>query len=243
MIGWLKDRLGQDAPQAFDPVAPGQPFYGIGDIHGCAGLLERLLGQLTPGVPVVCVGDYVDRGEQSAAVLRLLSRRPDTVCLRGNHEQMMLDFLTRPQKVGRVWLRNGGLQTLASFGVKGVTIGTTGAALDAASAALREAMGQDLIAWMDALPGLYQSGTVAVVHAGADPAVPMASQDAKTLFWGHPEFNRRERTDGIWVMHGHTIVPEPVAEHGKIAIDTGAYATGRLTAALVAEGEVQFLST
>lgn len=107
-----------------DPPCPETPVGVIGDVHGCAELLEELLGRLDEaGVKhIVTVGDYVDRGERSADVLHMLRARssetPETlVCLMGNHEKMMLDFLDRPVERGARWLRNGGLQTLASFGI------------------------------------------------------------------------------------------------------------------------------
>ena len=82
-----------------------------------------------------------------------------------------------------------------------------------------------------------------MVHAAADPALPIGAQPAQALLWGHPDFARRVRRDGIWVAHGHTVVAEPSAGQGRIATDTGAYATGRLTAALVAPGGIRFLGT
>ena len=85
-----------------------------------------------------------------------------------------------------------------------------------------------------------QSGNVAVVHAAADPALPMVEQSDDTLIWGHARFAQDVREDGIWIVHGHTIVHEPVAAQGRISIDTGAFATGDLTAAIVQPGSVTF---
>ena len=84
---------------------------------------------------------------------------------------------------------------------------------------------------------------MAVVHAGADPSEPMALQTDEVLKWGHRDFMDRPRTDGVWVLHGHTIVDQASATAGRIAIDTGAYATGTLTAAHVTDGDVRFLSS
>lgn len=234
---WIKRAIAPRKP--FAPVAPDVPFVALGDIHGRADLLDRALAQ-APDCLIVCVGDYIDRGDHSAEVLRTLSARPDIICLSGNHEEMMLDFLAQPQKNGPRWLRYGGLQTLASFGIAGVSEGTTGAALDKAADALRSAMGPDLLHWLTTRPTLWQSGNVAVVHAAADPALPLDDQDPRTLHWGHADFDRVTREDDIWVLHGHTIVDAPTADAGRIAIDTGAYATGRLTMAHVSESGVNF---
>ncbi|SLN34124.1 metallophosphoesterase [Roseisalinus antarcticus] len=232
----------------FEPPAPREKIQVIGDIHGSLRQLERLGEMLDPGATTIFVGDYVDRGEDSATVLRRLHEvEADSHgaihCLMGNHERMMLDFLAVPEDAGRFWLRNGGLQTLASFGVGGVNQTTTGPELVTARDALQLAAGKALLDWLTERPLMYSSGNVTVVHAGADPRTPMSEQQSKHLLWGHPNFTRVPRRDGIWVAHGHTIIPTPVAEAGRISVDTGAYATGRLTAAVIEESGVQFVST
>lgn len=241
MKGWLKRVFGRGQTRAapMPPIAPDTPFQAVGDIHGRADLLERLLEKLDPALQTVFVGDYVDRGEESAQVLTRL-KDSDAICLKGNHEQMMLDFLDAPERRGPLWLHNGGLQTLASFGVG--LAESTPEALGQARDALHEAMGKELRDWLRALPLDWQTGNVAVVHAGADPALPIDDQAPDTLIWGHPEFDSVQRADGIWVVHGHTIVGGPSAEDGRVSIDTGAFATGRLTAATVTAGDVSFLT-
>ena len=86
-------------------------------------------------------------------------------------------------------------------------------------------------------------GNVNFTHAGADPARPVAAQEAHTLTWGHPDFGMVPRSDGQWIVHGHTIVDAPFVAPGQICVDTGAFFSGRLTAARLADGDVQFLST
>jgi len=236
-------RLFRSAPQApaLARPAPDVPLQVVGDIHGRLDLLRLILGVCDPDLPLVCVGDYIDRGEESAGVLRLLAQSPH-LCLMGNHEEMLLNFLDTPESGGARWLRHGGLQTLASFGVAGATATSAPATLVAASAALRRAMGDDLIGWVRALPLFHLSGNIAVVHAGADPARPIDGQ-RNALLWGHPDFTRTPRRDGLWVVHGHSVVMQPGIADGRIAIDTGAYATGQLTMARIAAGTVRFVST
>lgn len=236
---WLAKLLARSQPVA--PLSPGGPFCAIGDIHGRFDLLTRLLTKLEPELQVICVGDYVDRGEHSAEVLRFLQAHPEITCLMGNHEQMLLSFLDDPKAAGPRWLRYGGLQTLASFGVAGVSDTSQGADLEKACEALTAAMGEDLITWLRRLPLSWQSGNIFVTHAGCDPAVPVDEQSASHLLWGHPEFFKMPLQDGNWVLHGHTIVDAPSAEAGRISIDTGAFATGRLTAAVVKGQAVEFL--
>ncbi len=231
------------------PLAPDVPFCAVGDIHGRADLLPGLLERMRQGAPsatkLIFVGDYVDRGDQSREVLdrlRTLQReRPEEViCLMGNHERMLLDFLDDPAAHGPRWMRHGGLQTLASYRVGGVRETGEGAQWIAARDAFRSALGQSED-WLRNLPLLWQSGNVAVVHAAADPALAMDAQADRALLWGHKHFDSTPRTDSVWVVHGHTIVDEPYAQSGRIAIDTGAYATGRLTAASIDSSDVTFL--
>lgn len=231
------------------PIAPGQPFLAIGDIHGRADLLERLERILlieAPGLPAVFVGDYVDRGENSARVIELLMSSSETgdqpvFCLKGNHEEMCLRFLDDPERYGERWLRFGGLQTLASYGVQ--VGGADVSALKRARDDLALAMGDQVIDWIRARPTMWRSGNVCVTHAGADPARPLDMQSERSLLWGHKDFTEKSRTDGQWIVYGHVITDRPSAARGRISVDTGAYATGRLTAALISQDSVRFLGT
>lgn len=229
MLKWFSRKPQGAVVQPPKEVSPASPLSVIGDIHGRMDLLERLLAESDEGSQLICVGDYVDRGDDSADVLRALFQRPDIVCLRGNHEEMMLSFIDKPETSGSRWMRYGGLQTIASFGVGGVHEFADGAAMRNARDELVNAMGDELIEWLRRLPSHFISGNVAVVHAGADPDLPIDDQPLRNLTWGHANFGARPRFDQMWVVHGHTIVDEPSIVNGCVAIDTGAYATGRLS--------------
>lgn len=226
----------------FDPLHPDAAFFAIGDVHGClkqlTQTLDRLLGR---DLPIILVGDYVDRGEDSAATLALLhdlSQTGDVICLKGNHEDMLLKFLADPTGKPQRWLRHGGLQTLASFGIGTVCESANPAALLRARDALVQALGAQL-AWLNTLPCHWQSGNVSVVHAGADPTIPIDQQPEKNFVWGHKDFHHKTRSDGQWVIYGHTIVPSLHIQNSRIGIDTGAYATGNLTAIKVSSNGVE----
>ena len=235
--------------------APDELVYVVGDIHGCADKLVLLLERIDADDPgwagrVIFVGDYIDRGEASADILRFMAQattdHPDVVmCLMGNHERMLLDFLADPTGSAKRWIGFGGLQTLASFGVgAGLTQDSRnpGELVDAAGD-LRDAMGKDLVEWLDRLPLTWSSGSLWVVHAGADPALSMEAQSAKTLLWGAESFLSEDRRDGNWVAFGHQPFEEPFALAGRIAVDTGAVYGGQLTAARVDPGgDVSFIS-
>lgn len=263
LFSFLRRRKPVEAPAkprravAFEPPQPDRPVYVVGDIHGRIDLLDRLLGLIDADAAtlgdgatpmLVLVGDYIDRGDESAAVLSrafaLQSERPgDVVCLLGNHEKMMLDFIDTPAK-GPRWLRNGGLQTLMSLGLGGILAdGMSEEELSALSVDLHCALPDGVEDWLRSLPLAWSSGNLWVTHAGADPSVAMPDQTQRVMLWGHRDFDVLPREDGQWVAHGHFVFDKPSAEDGRIATDTGGVYTGRLTAARIVPGAVSFLST
>ncbi|SEK96297.1 serine/threonine protein phosphatase 1 [Roseovarius nanhaiticus] len=239
-------------------IAPARPLYAIGDVHGRDDLIEPMIERIDAdaaargfdAADLIFLGDYVDRGPRSAEVLARLrgmaETMPDMVtCLGGNHERMMLDFLDDPAGRGARWLINGGIETLASYGVDGLDAKSPGKApvedMMEASDALARAMPDGMADWLRALPLWWQSGNMVCVHAAMNPARAPEDQKDRALIWGHQDFGAKPRQDGLWVVHGHTIVKEPLLEPGRICVDTGAYATGRLTAAALTAGACRFL--
>jgi serine/threonine protein phosphatase 1 len=240
-------------PEFNAEIAPDQVFAVVGDIHGMLSLATKIVEEIDRAASesklscqkIIFVGDYIDRGEESRQVLNFLrdlqQKDPDRyICLRGNHEQMMLDFLDDPEKFGGRWLRNGGLQTLASFGVGGVTASSAGDVLAKARDSLLECLPKGLETWIHELPFTWQSGNVLVAHAGADPNCPVTDQHEHSLIWGHRDFLTKHRQDGQWVVHGHFIVDQLVAENGRINVDTSAYFSGELSAAIIGPGVLLF---
>ncbi|SFR35868.1 metallophosphoesterase [Litoreibacter janthinus] len=236
---------------------PTSPHFVVGDLHGTLDLLEHILEQIDHVIgnlemrdpKLVFVGDYVDRGPSSAAVLNRLNELahefPDNVtCILGNHEQMMLDFLDAPEARHARWFRNGAVATLASFGIDIPDEAEWAATANAIADALRSQMGEPMEAWLRTLPTSVRSGNLMVTHAGTDPGRSIEDQSPRVLLWGHPEFLTRVRSDGQWVAHGHTVMENPICGDGRISVDTGAYSTGCLTAAaILPDGTVEFLTT
>jgi serine/threonine protein phosphatase 1 len=226
-------------------------IYAVGDVHGRHDLLIRLLERIfedaaayetTP--KIVFLGDYIDRGEHVRDTINLLIElaelpEAETVFLMGNHEHMLLSFLRVPASGSR-WLRYGGLQTLMSYGVGGVGSLRAEGEASRLRGALIDALGPHL-GFIEGLRVSHHAGNLFFAHAGADPALPTDEQDIEALLWGCESFRTTDRDDGVWVVHGHFIVERPTAEHGRIAVDTGAYFSDRLTAARIAGGEVTFL--
>ena len=229
-----------------NPPFPELPVAVIGDIHGRADLLGALIGKIAkiaPDSALVFVGDYVDRGPDSRGVVSKLRDLDNAICLRGNHEAMLLEFLDDPIEKGGRWLRNGGVETLASFGISLGEDSNANEVLNA-SKSLQNSLADGGEAWLRALPVFWQSGNLLVTHAGPDPAAPISGQPERNFLWGHRRFLRDNRTDGIWVAHGHWVRDHAKYGDGRIGVDTGAWASGRLTAALInPDGTVQFIDT
>lgn len=241
----LTELAGQTRTEAreTDALAPDRSFIAIGDIHGCFDLLEPLLASARHGEMIVTVGDYIDRGPDSAKVLarlHALNLSGRVICLMGNHERMMLDFLDHPAENGTHWLTNGGMQTLWSLGLD-LPQGSAEQALIQTASALSERLGP-IEDWLRHLPLIWTSGNVAVVHAATNPTQPLNRQDEHTLLWGRPKPETPARPDGIWVVHGHTIVPDVQIGNGRFNIDTGAFRSRRLTALRIEKGGYQILS-
>lgn len=236
------------------PLDPDTPFYAIGDVHGCIDQLRALLHTIdndrhTNGrenAPLVLVGDFVDRGPESAAVLGHIKNLQETapyevICLMGNHEKMMLDFLDDPAERGPRWLGFGGIQALASYGIGGVDENSNLDDMLEACDALERALPKGMETWLRDLPLFWQTGNVCCVHAGMNPERGPNTREPRVLLWGHRDFLSVARDDDLWILHGHTIVKQATADGGRIAIDTGAYKSGPLTAAVITKGHCDFL--
>lgn len=219
------------------------PIYAVGDVHGCLAqlqALERLIAaDATPGPNlIVMLGDYVDRGPASPEVLDHLAAPPPTgferICLCGNHEAMMLEHVADPHVPSR-WLDNGGLDTLAGYGIDA-------GRYQAASHGEREDMlashiPAEHLDFLQALPILVSSGPFVFVHAGIDPALPLPEQADETLLWMRHNRKTPEPTLDRIVVHGHTPAAAPVVLPGRICVDTGCFATGVLTAVRLIAGD------
>lgn len=190
----------------------------------------------------VFLGDYVDRGPESAGVLdRLIARsqRHQTLCLKGNHELYLLAFLENPP-ILKAWAQYGALTTLHSYGLKPTLKADLQEQTDLA-AALRENMPKSHLQFLSQLPLSFTCGDFYFVHAGVRPSAPLARQSEDDLLWIRDDFLSHEEPFEKVVVHGHTPVMEPDVRSNRINIDTGAYATGRLTCLRLERDQIDFL--
>lgn len=227
----------------------GTRLYVIGDIHGRLDLLERATAAIESDLDLyggealtVTLGDYLDRGPASREVIECLARNPfptPYVALKGNHETMLLDFLENPS-LGMHWRTQGGEQTLQSYGVA-VRALMVGKANVEAAKRLRDALPASHLVFLRSLRTSLQHGRFFLCHAGVRPGVPLAAQDEHDLLWIREEFLESEADFGSIVVHGHTPVAEPEVRPNRINIDTGAFASGRLTCIVLEHEGYRFL--
>ena len=230
----LLDRAASDVILAFgrllgaEAVPSAARTYAIGDVHGCADLLIALLAAIRAAHPaglackLIFLGDLIDRGPESAktvAIVRALQNLSAAVeCLRGNHEQMMIDWLRGHNDL---WLINGGPETIRSF--------------DPFAAGDEEALA-DAAAWMERLPTWREDGGHIYVHAGLRPNKPYDQQSDHDRMWIREGFLDVDHDFGKHVIHGHTPrLDGPEQRPFRTNIDTGAVYGGALTAAVMDE--------
>ena len=219
---------------------PSLRAYGIGDVHGRLDLLRDLMDRIDrdnadrpPAKTfIILVGDLVDRGPDSKGVIDYLlhrSERPEAmVILKGNHEEMFLRVLDGEEEVVDDWLSYGGYECAESYGIsQGSTLNSTPAQIiERLKAAVPPAHRRFLAGMADS----FRFGDYLFVHAGIRPGIPMEDQAGKDLRWIREGFLDDSTDHGLVVIHGHTIVDGPEQHPNRIAIDTGAYRGGALTA-------------
>jgi Calcineurin-like phosphoesterase len=255
MVNGLEEVLAQkvaasEARKGSASVPAGKRVYAIGDIHGRADLLAEILARIDNDLkerPVsesteVFLGDYIDRGPQSRQVIDLLiarRRERDVVFLKGNHEACALQFLKEPTLLSE-WSPMGGANTLLSYGVTPARGDDPGSQHETAKA-LHQAMPDIHRAFLNDLALSFTCGDFFFVHAGVRPGTPLQMQTQQDLLWIREDFLLHEEAFGKIVVHGHTPVYEPDIQPNRINIDTGAYATGRLTCLVLDDFGTSFL--
>ena len=212
------------------PARTGGLICAVGDIHGSLAKLRELVERcekFAAGAPLtfVFLGDYVDRGPDSAGVVRYLmelqSRRGERlVALKGNHEAVVLDVCDGVCAAD-LWLSQGGDATLRSY-----------------RAARAQDLPETVLRWFRSLPLSYDDGRRFFVHAGVNPQLPLEAQDERDLIWIREPFLSARRDYGRLIVHGHTPLEtgQPDLRANRLNLDTGAVFGGPLTAAVFAHG-------
>lgn len=244
MFQRLRDLFSPPAPVKAPQVPAGTRYYAIGDIHGRLDLYEAMIAAIegeisaTPHCDhrVVLLGDLVDRGPDSAGVIRRTQawqQTRDVRVLAGNHEEMFLNAFRKPEAL-RHFLRHGGYETALSFGLTPHELSTLD--LEALHLHYCARIPQSVRDYVAGFETMIRAGDYVFVHAGIDPAVPLAEQKRSDLLWIRRGFLDHEGALEKVVVHGHTIFDHVMDCGNRIGIDTGAFRSGVLTA-LVLEGD------
>ncbi|MBN9006624.1 MAG: serine/threonine protein phosphatase [Rhizobiales bacterium] len=235
------------------PLPPaGVRIYAVGDIHGRLDLLNQLLALIKVdidnrpgGKPIyVFLGDYIDRGDSSRGTIdRLIEhdRTSESVFLKGNHEQMALKCLVDPSRFDQ-WMRLGGVETLASYGLVFKKL-ASGSPIAKLQSEFHSALPQAHFHFFRQLKMSFTCGDFFFAHAGVKPHVALSEQKEEDLLWIRDEFLKARQDFGKIVVHGHTPTHRVEVASNRINVDTGAFATGRLSCLVIDESSISVIDT
>jgi serine/threonine protein phosphatase 1 len=230
----------------------GLRIYAIGDIHGRLDLLEKLLCQIKTDLtqhptirPIhVFLGDYIDRGSWSRETIDRLIKHGaehESVFLRGNHELLAIACLSDRAKIDQ-WLRLGGKETLASYGIASELFANRKQIAET-QLAFHNALSPAHFQFFRSLRNSFSCGDYFFVHAGARPNIDLSRQSESDLLWIRGEFLSSVHDFGKIIVHGHTPTRDIEVRTNRINIDTGAFATGRLTCLVLEEESLSLIDT
>jgi serine/threonine protein phosphatase 1 len=234
-------------------VAPGQRRYAIGDIHGRYDLLNQLIAMIEADneargpadTRLLFLGDYVDRGPESRQVIEAMMELDigddRVIFLGGNHEEVLLATAEGNRRAAALFHRLGGRETLLSYGAGAQDY-------DHADPAglvdlLRVHVPGHHLQWMRGLRDCYREGDYLFVHAGMRPGIAIEDQKSSDMRWIRSEFLDHPASHGPLVIHGHSVTSRIDERPNRIGIDTGAYASGVLTAVGLEANQRWFLQT
>jgi serine/threonine protein phosphatase 1 len=230
----------------------GLRIYAVGDIHGRLDLLNRLLSKIEIDMAVrpakrpvfVFLGDYIDRGPSSRETIDRLIEHSEThecVFLKGNHEALAMKCLSDRSLFDR-WLRLGGMETLMSYGLSSETL-TRRVQIVEMQSAFHSAMPQEHFRFFRDMQSSFVCGDFFFAHAGVRPNVELSRQKESDLLWIRDEFLSSNDDFGKVIVHGHTPTDEIEVKSNRINIDTGAFATGRLTCLAMDDTSLSVIDT
>jgi len=228
-------------------------IYAIGDVHGCLDLLQNLEKQIEVDCKkekqdalIIMLGDYVDRGAQTAELIEHLISPPapsiKRLCLAGNHEEAMLAFLDNP-KANIKWLEFGGYETLLSYGFSASELNLNSIKKRNFIHKINSFIPDEHINFLSKLPIIATFPKHIFVHAGIRPNISIEKQTDRDLLWIRDSFLKHEGDYEFTIIHGHTPVEKTYISPSRINVDTGAYLSGHLSAIKIINGEISDILT
>jgi serine/threonine protein phosphatase 1 len=233
-------------------VPPGLRVYVVGDIHGRLDLLDELLSRIDADIAArptshsvhVFLGDYIDRGTSSRETIHRLielGKARECVYLKGNHELIALKCLSDRSLVDH-WMRLGGVETLMSYGVSPGQA-ASGKTIAELQSAFHHALPQAHLRFFRDLRPSFACGDFLFAHAGVRPGIDLSRQIENDLLWIREDFLSSDADFGKIIVHGHTPTREVEVRSNRINIDTGAFATGRLTCLVIEDSSLSVIDT
>jgi serine/threonine protein phosphatase 1 len=230
----------------------GERIYAIGDIHGRLDCLESIMSQIErdraerapADTTLVFLGDLIDRGAESRGVIERamsIAELYDTVFLMGNHEEILIHAWEGDTRAAALLHRVGGRETVMSYGVPASDYDAGDP--EELATLVSNRVPPEHIAFLREFLDSYSRGDYLFVHAGIRPGVALAAQDPLDMRWIRREFLDDNRDHGPMVVHGHSITEDVDLKPNRIGIDTGAFASGKLTAIGIEGTERWFLTT
>jgi serine/threonine protein phosphatase 1 len=240
--------------QAITPSVPkGIRIYCIGDIHGCHDLLIKLINAIEldaqdypDRVLLIYLGDFIDRGTSSKEVIDFIinyqNNRFESIFIRGNHEQTLLDFFNE-DTMDKAWFSFGGMATLASYGVRINKIPTRHEDFLYLQQQLSNLLPVNHYQFLKETRLSYSIGSYFFVHAGINPHQALNDQYAEDLMWIRDEFINYKKPFEKIIVHGHTVTTKPEILPNRIGIDTGAYMSGILSCVVLETNQQRIIHT
>ncbi len=254
MIGRLLEKFREKPSLEKYEIPENQVVYAIGDIHGRADLLRKLHDLIIQDADdrqhekrtLVYLGDYVDRGPYVRETVEMLINETlpgfERIFLMGNHEQFLLNFLEDPE-ILQAWIIVGGGSTLSSYGVRLPSSGFSPERDEKVRRTFISAVPKNHLLFFKNLRPFFKLKDFLFVHAGIRPGLKLEKQKSEDIFWIRDDFLSSTYDHDFMVVHGHTIDEEVQIRSNRIGVDTGAYATGVLTCAVIEGCEIRFIST
>lgn len=233
----------------------GERIYAIGDIHGCLDELEQLLDLIKKDLKknpvkthhIVFLGDYFDRGPDSAGVInrliKLQTKEANVICLKGNHEDKFIEFLNDPVRMAPGFFTYGGIETVQSYGIKNKLLEDPLPNAQKIKDKLFSSLSQKQIEFLLDLKYSISIGDYFFCHAGIRPGVKLKDQSPQDLMWIRQEFLGHTELHKKIIVHGHTPHFEPEVMANRINVDTKCYDSGILSCVVLEKKTHRFLQT
>jgi serine/threonine protein phosphatase 1 len=236
-------------------VPKNERVYAVGDVHGCLAELDQLLAMIKDDLKehpvkshhIIFLGDYVDRGPDSAGVINRLialqKTQTNVVCLKGNHEDKFIEYLNNPKKLAPAFFAYGGIETAQSYGINTKLLEEPLENAMIIGMQILDVITNAHMEFLIKLPSSNSIGDYFFCHAGIRPGVKLKDQSSHDLMWIRQDFLYHPNLHKKIIVHGHTPNFEPEVMSNRINVDTKCYDSGVLSCLVLQKKTHRFLQT